>query len=464
MTSAKFRHAIVAALLFGAPAAAIAQPYAGPDSGDYADHYDASISGEPVASVDVFYDQLSPYGAWVDEPGLRQRVFIPEQAQFVPYTDGHWQYTSVGFVWISSHPFDWATSHYGRWVYSRPYGRWAWLPDTQWGPSWVEWRESGDDFGWAPLAPQIAIEIGYAPPPESWHYCAAAHVLDPDPRRYYVPASRVVEIHRSARPIEHYAQISGARVVVGPSAAVLHAHQVAARPTKIVQARAIGRLQPAEAQVAVKHAEEHRAVYEQQNKQRIERTPALRQVEVKAAASAPPRQPPPAQAKPQPPAAQPRPEARPPEHAQPAQVRPPEHGQPQPAQVRPPEHGQPQPAQVKRPEPAQAEPRPEAQPEHAQPHPQPAPPVQVKRPEPTPVQPRPPTQPHSEPAQPRPEPRPPVNVAPAPRAPEPRQPTPHEQAPRQPAPSQPQRSNPRAEPAGHGRPEAPARKDDDQHH
>jgi len=438
MTSAKFRHAIVAALLFAAPGAAIAQSYA--DSDDYADHYDDSISGEPVASVEVFYDQLSPYGAWVDEPGLRRRVFIPEQAQFVPYTDGHWQYTSVGFVWISAQPFDWATSHYGRWVYSRPYSRWAWLPDTQWGPSWVEWRESGDDFGWAPLAPQIAIDIGYAAPPESWHYCAAAHVLDPDPRRYYVPASRVVEIHRSARPIEHYAQVSGARVVVGPSAAVLHAHQVTARPTKIVQARAIGRLQPAEAQVAVKHAEEHRAVYEQQNKQRIERTPALRQVEAKAAVSAPPRQPPPAQAKPQPPAAQPRPEARPPEHAQPAQVKRAEPGHAEPAQPRP---------AVKPPEPAQ-------------PRPQPTPPVQVKRAEPAPA-------PRSEPAQPRPEPRPPANGAPTPHAPEsrqpapePRQPAPHEQPPRQAAPAQPH-GNPRAE-QPRGKPEAPARKDDDQHH
>src|SRR5262245_13857997 len=85
---------------------------------------DASISlgGEPVGSVDVFYDQLAPYGVWVDEPRLG-RVFVPDSEGFVPYTAGHWQYTDAGFVWISSDPFAWATSHYGRWSFSPVYGR-----------------------------------------------------------------------------------------------------------------------------------------------------------------------------------------------------------------------------------------------------------------------------------------------------------------------------------------------------
>ena len=75
---------------------------------------------------------------------------------------------------------DWAiqTSHYGRWAYSQPYSRWVWLPDTNWGPSWVEWRQSGDDFGWAPLGPDIVVSGGYAPPIEAWHYCGASHILD----------------------------------------------------------------------------------------------------------------------------------------------------------------------------------------------------------------------------------------------------------------------------------------------
>jgi hypothetical protein len=106
----------------------------------------------------VFYDQLSPHGYFVDEP-VMGHVFIPNQANFVPYTVGHWQYTTLGFVWVSNEPFAWATSHYGRWAFSRHYGRWVWLPDTV-GPAWV----SGADpamTSWAPLAPEIIISTGY---------------------------------------------------------------------------------------------------------------------------------------------------------------------------------------------------------------------------------------------------------------------------------------------------------------
>src|SRR5690348_15205961 len=92
--------------------------------------------GEAIGSVDVFYDQLSPYGVWVDD-ARAGRVFIPEQASFVPYTDGHWEDTDLGMVWVSNEPFAWATSHYGRWFYSVDFGRWTWVPDTTWGPSWV---------------------------------------------------------------------------------------------------------------------------------------------------------------------------------------------------------------------------------------------------------------------------------------------------------------------------------------
>src|SRR6185436_16173063 len=74
----------------------------------------ANLPGQPIDSVDVFYDQLSPYGMWIDDPEAGT-VFMPSDAGFVPYTHGHWEYTDVGLVWISSEPFSWATSHYGRW-------------------------------------------------------------------------------------------------------------------------------------------------------------------------------------------------------------------------------------------------------------------------------------------------------------------------------------------------------------
>src|SRR5689334_918244 len=107
----------MALLLSAIPAAAYAQPVDYDDTDDQGD-YDAppvdpnvdpnldpngdgadvaqGVQGESVADVDVFVDQLSPYGTWADEPALGN-VFIPQTASYVPYTNGHWQYTDVGF-------------------------------------------------------------------------------------------------------------------------------------------------------------------------------------------------------------------------------------------------------------------------------------------------------------------------------------------------------------------------------
>src|ERR1044071_9023353 len=232
----------LAALLGAMPAIATAQPSVSVDVNLGIDRYDTVAPGDPVESVDVFYDQLSPYGVWVDEPDAG-RVFIPDVADYVPYVRGHWEYTNLGFVWVSTEPFGWATSHYGRWAYSRYFGRWYWLPDTEWGPAWVEWRETGTDFGWAPLPPEIVVRAGWQPPVESWRYCSAEHVLDVNLVRYYEPRERVVEIHR--------------------------------------EARTVGRWTPTEARAQVQRAQEHKATFEVQNQRRIESKPQIHTAQVK---------------------------------------------------------------------------------------------------------------------------------------------------------------------------------------
>jgi hypothetical protein len=271
----------LAALLGAVPAIATAQPSVNVDVGVNVgiDRYDSIAPGDPVESVDVFYDQLSPYGVWVDEPDVG-RVFIPDVADYVPYARGHWEYTNLGFVWVSTEPFGWATSHYGRWAYSRMFGRWYWLPDTEWGPAWVEWRETDSDFGWAPLAPDVVVRAGWQPPVESWHYCSAEHVLDVNVVRYYEPRERIVEIHRQARPLAHYATVSNVKVVVGPPSARLREHRVAVHPVR-VEARTVGRWTPTEAHAQVERAKEHRATFEVQNQRRIESKPQIHTAQVK---------------------------------------------------------------------------------------------------------------------------------------------------------------------------------------
>jgi len=269
-------------LLTAAPSVVAAQP-----SIDV--NVNLSMPGEPIASTDVFYDQLSPYGVWVDDANLGGQVFIPQENNYVPYTNGHWEYTDMGFVWVSDEPFAWATSHYGRWTYSDPYNRWVWLPDTTWGPSWVEWYDTGSDFGWRPLAPQVMIDAGYQPPAEAWHFCPAEHILDVDLRRHYEPRERVVVIQREARPIQHTVRVANHEVHAGPPAQKLQEHRVAVQPKKIEPKKA-GLMQQTELRAATERAKQRRPQLEAQNRKRVESNTTLREAEQRAKTRQPAKQ------------------------------------------------------------------------------------------------------------------------------------------------------------------------------
>jgi hypothetical protein len=112
-------------------------------------------------SFQVFYDQLSPYGQWVEYPNYGY-VWIPDAGpDFVPYsTGGHWILTEYGMTWLSDYEWGWAPFHYGRWDYDNSYG-WFWVPDNEWGPAWVSWRRASGYYGWAPMQPGISISISF---------------------------------------------------------------------------------------------------------------------------------------------------------------------------------------------------------------------------------------------------------------------------------------------------------------
>lgn len=114
-------------------------------------------------SVDfqVFYDELSPYGTWIENPAYGY-VWIPNvEAGFTPYaTNGYWVFTDDGWTWVSDYPWGWAPFHYGRWYTDAMYGP-MWIPDNVWGPGWVSWRQSEDYYGWAPMGPGISISMSY---------------------------------------------------------------------------------------------------------------------------------------------------------------------------------------------------------------------------------------------------------------------------------------------------------------
>ena len=120
------------------------------------------LAQETNVSFQVFYDQLSPYGQWVDYLDYGY-VWIPDVgSDFVPYsTDGHWIYTNYGWTWVSDFDWGWAPFHYGRWDYDNYYG-WFWVPDNEWGPAWVTWRSASGYYGWAPMGSGISISFGRA--------------------------------------------------------------------------------------------------------------------------------------------------------------------------------------------------------------------------------------------------------------------------------------------------------------
>jgi len=149
-------------------------------------------------SFQVFYDELSPYGTWVDSPEYGY-VWVPDVAPgFTPYaTNGYWVFTVDGWTWISNYSWGWAPFHYGRW-YTDPYYGPMWVPDNEWGPGWVTWRRSGDYYGWAPIGPGISIEIaygnGYNLPYNQWTFVRDRDFGRRNINNYYVNNSNNITI------------------------------------------------------------------------------------------------------------------------------------------------------------------------------------------------------------------------------------------------------------------------------
>jgi hypothetical protein len=76
-----------------------------------------AISQAPVngtVTYQSFYDDLSPYGTWIDYPNYGH-VWNPRiNGDFRPYaTNGHWASSDAGWAWASDYSWGWAAFHYG---------------------------------------------------------------------------------------------------------------------------------------------------------------------------------------------------------------------------------------------------------------------------------------------------------------------------------------------------------------
>jgi len=144
-------------------------------------------------SFQLFYDNLSPYGNWIDNPNYGY-VWVPDVPYgFSPYrTNGYWVYTEVGCTWVSNYSWGWAPFHYGRWLFD-PYYGWTWVPDTYWGPAWVTWRYYDGYYGWAAIGPGISLSLayssGYDVPYNQWVFVKERDFGRKNLSNYYVGSS-----------------------------------------------------------------------------------------------------------------------------------------------------------------------------------------------------------------------------------------------------------------------------------
>ena len=138
------------------------------------------ISKPDVDSADIntFYDSLSKEGEWIkvdnDEIDNDEDLQMSETVEidndvitgyiwrpsvsitlvdWSPYTYGHWEFCTFGWIWVSDYYWGWGPYHYGRWWFSHRWG-WVWSPGHRWAPSWVSWCHTRNHVGWHPISPR----------------------------------------------------------------------------------------------------------------------------------------------------------------------------------------------------------------------------------------------------------------------------------------------------------------------
>lgn len=148
----------------------------------------AHAQDDAYVSYNDFYENLAPYGQWIEDPQYGY-VWSPDvDGSFRPYyTNGNWAMTDYGNTWVSDYTWGWACFHYGRWTYD-PYYGWLWIPGSHWGPAWVSWRYGGGYYGWAPLGPGYEFGGAYSDyncPNDWWVFIPPQYIYGGNYYRYW---------------------------------------------------------------------------------------------------------------------------------------------------------------------------------------------------------------------------------------------------------------------------------------
>jgi hypothetical protein len=214
------------------------------------------IASAQEVSADVsftsFHDRLSTYGNWSHNPRYGD-VWRPRDvdADFHPYSRGHWVDTEYGFTWVSDYQWGDVPFHYGRWVNDADDG-WVWVPGYVWAPAWVVWRSDNDYMGWAPMPPDERFLAGdetrFDVDPVAFYgarvdvgnlfiFVGTRHIADPDFRTYIVRRPDVVNIFHRTRNITRISIVNDH--VVNRSVDVRVVERFTHRPIRAVSIRTV---------------------------------------------------------------------------------------------------------------------------------------------------------------------------------------------------------------------------------
>jgi hypothetical protein len=204
------------------PAPALAPAPASPPAAPLA----AASQPDSAPSAGAFYNDLAPYGTWVQQPdyGLCwQPAVETSDPNWTPYVDaGQWIYSDCGWYWQSDYTWGWAAFHYGRWANVPRHG-WVWVPDNQWAPAWVAWRSASSYVGWAPLPPGVSLNVlaqltynskpagptsTFGLPHSAYSFINIGSLISRNLPRHLVPAMRVKDLMQKSVLLDSYAIVN----------------------------------------------------------------------------------------------------------------------------------------------------------------------------------------------------------------------------------------------------------------
>ncbi len=147
-------------------------------------------------SFDFEYGQLSSHGSWYVSAQYgrvwQPAVYAPD---WNPYYDGHWEYTDLGWAWVSDYEWGAVPYHYGTWVLDARYG-WVWVPGNTWAPAWVVFRTGDRYCGWAPVPPGWTVGASVEPDPSLFVFVSTRDFLAPRVRGAAIPRVQATAIVR----------------------------------------------------------------------------------------------------------------------------------------------------------------------------------------------------------------------------------------------------------------------------